>query len=64
MDTLAKDTWTKDTWAKDTWAKDTWAKDNLTKMDIYRISCKGSFNNYVNRILTFFDHPPTPSKQM
>ena len=24
---------------------------------------KGPFNNYVNRILTFFDHPPTPSKQ-
>ena len=24
---------------------------------------KGSFNIYVNKILTFFDHPPTPSKQ-
>ena len=24
---------------------------------------KGPFNIYVNRILTFFDHPPTPSKQ-
>ena len=23
----------------------------------------GPFNNYINRILTFFDHPPTPSKQ-
>ena len=24
---------------------------------------KGSFNIYVNKILAFFDHPPTPSKQ-
>ena len=24
---------------------------------------KGAFNIYVNKILTFFDHPPTPSKQ-
>ena len=24
---------------------------------------KGQFNNYVNKILTFLDHPPTPSKQ-
>ena len=26
-------------------------------------SGKGSFNNYVDRILNFFDHPPTHSKQ-
>ena len=24
---------------------------------------KRPFNNFVNRSLTFFDHPPTPSKQ-
>ena len=28
-----------------------------------QIHQKGSFNNYVNRILTFFDHPTTHSKQ-
>ena len=29
----------------------------------YCIHPKGAFNIYVNRILTFFDHPPTPSGQ-
>ena len=25
---------------------------------------KGAFNNYADRFLDFFDHPPTPSRQM
>ena len=43
--------------------------DRVTKqgLEILNLHCfksyKGAFNIYVNRILTFLDHPPTPSKQ-
>ena len=32
----------------------------IEKSQSYEV--KGSFNNYVNRILPIFDHPPIPSK--
>ena len=38
-------------------------KDIETRVGKFMAIYKGAFNIYVNRILTFFDHLPTPSKQ-
>ena len=37
--------------------------DSFTSLSNLSQMTKGAFNIYVNRILTFFDHLPTPSKQ-
>ena len=38
-------------------------KVDLGEVYIQKEQEKGPFNNYVNRILTIFDHLPTPSEQ-